>query len=511
MPQLVIQARFLAGTFLGEEGGQRHARRPDTARLFSALVNSAATGSTALECDGKLEPASESLVALQWLEQHPPSCLSMPETISLSRVALTVYRDEGVMERTKNQVRSKTRGKAQSSGVAVSGTFQWIWHEDVPDELIETLDAICEDISYLGSADCPAVVEAGATAMPTHELSEDQGPFSITPAERVRTPRPGRLVALRRAHDEAYPAKRPTIAADKATTTASPSSYRPPRESLQHLRYEPIDRSTELVGPWVHGWSATCRTAIQPDQVKDWCVTLHKALVARIPAPVPPLVTGHYPKGMPKHVNRLAIHYMHPENAHGVGQFVVMAPGNADHDDLAALQAALASISRLYRGRLGEINLKSEFTRLDARTFWDSPEPGRKRLWRTTAGFIPEVRRLAGSPEWGLADAVRVAVGHVFKDRLDLGRARQEARYRKISEQVKELGIGVCSLRVLADSQADQYVHKLPKHLVTQRVEAILDLADLMSDTALCAIGQSRHLGGGLLVPLDVEERDANR
>ncbi len=511
MPQLVIQARFLAGTFLGEEGGQRPATRPDTARLFSALLNSAATGSTAVERSGKLEPAPESLVALQWLEEHPPRSLCLPETVRLSRTALTVYRDEGVMESVSKQVRPKKSGKSQSSGVAVTGPFQWIWDEDAPLELIETLDAICEDISYLGSADCPAIVETSSTATPTHLLAEDQGPFCLTPAERIRTPQPGRLAELQRAHDAAYPKKRPSLAADKATTTALPSSYRPPKDALRKLRYEPVDQSVELEGPWVHGWSATCQASIDPADVKDWCVTLRRALLARIPAPVPPLVTGHYPQGTPKHANRLAIHYVQPDLAGGQGQFLVLAPGDANPDDLAALQTGLAAINRLYRGNRGEIRLKSGFARIDARAFWAPPATGHKRLWRTDSGFIPEIRRLAGSPEWGLADAVRVAVGHVFKDRLTLGRSRHDARYREISRQVADLGVKVHALRIAADSQGDRYTHRLPKHLVTQRVATVVDLGDLMSDTALCAIGQSRHLGGGLLVPLDVEDPDADQ
>jgi CRISPR-associated protein Csb2 len=42
--------------------------------------------------------------------------------------------------------------------------------------------------------------------------------------------------------------------------------------------------------------------------------------------------------------------------------------------------------------------------------------------------------------------------------------------------------------------------------MVAQPYRATLGLGTLSDDTTLLAIGQSRHLGGGLLVPVNVPE-----
>lgn len=49
-----------------------------------------------------------------------------------------------------------------------------------------------------------------------------------------------------------------------------------------------------------------------------------------------------------------------------------------------------------------------------------------------------------------------------------------------------------------------RYVHHVTPETAVQPYRAALRLGSLVSDRAILAIGQSRHLGGGLLVPLDM-------
>ena len=48
------------------------------------------------------------------------------------------------------------------------------------------------------------------------------------------------------------------------------------------------------------------------------------------------------------------------------------------------------------------------------------------------------------------------------------------------------------------------YAHKMPKGVTAQPYTALVSVGDLLGDTGLAAVGQSRHLGGGLLVPADL-------
>ena len=47
-------------------------------------------------------------------------------------------------------------------------------------------------------------------------------------------------------------------------------------------------------------------------------------------------------------------------------------------------------------------------------------------------------------------------------------------------------------------------MHKVNEHAVVRPYRAVLRLTGVAGDRVVQAIGQSRHLGGGLLVPRDV-------
>jgi CRISPR-associated protein Csb2 len=54
-------------------------------------------------------------------------------------------------------------------------------------------------------------------------------------------------------------------------------------------------------------------------------------------------------------------------------------------------------------------------------------------------------------------------------------------------------------------------VHKVHPDTVVQPYRAVLDLGDLAGPRTITAVGQSRHLGGGLLVPRDLPAAIAQR
>jgi CRISPR-associated protein Csb2 len=81
---------------------------------------------------------------------------------------------------------------------------------------------------------------------------------------------------------------------------------------------------------------------------------------------------------------------------------------------------------------------------------------------------------------------------------------RGEQRDRFLAAAAAERGAAVVQVRPERTSQVDRYVHKVNEHAVIRPYSAVLSLGEMGGDRVVQAIGQSRHLGGGLLVPRDV-------
>src|SRR5680860_330271 len=164
MAVLSITARFPMGTYLGHQGAGQRSELPDPVRLHAALMHAAGKGSTAIEVNDDLRPSPAAIQALAWLEEHPPTALQIPSRRPLVGHSPRSWRDEGVLEGVGS--RRKVM-KEQSSAMALAGSLGWAWDEEVPEEGVETLERICEDVSCLGEADSPVVLEI-APIDPTH-------------------------------------------------------------------------------------------------------------------------------------------------------------------------------------------------------------------------------------------------------------------------------------------------------------------------------------------------------
>ena len=69
--------------------------------------------------------------------------------------------------------------------------------------------------------------------------------------------------------------------------------------------------------------------------------------------------------------------------------------------------------------------------------------------------------------------------------------------------QVRERGAGVMWYHRITRNPS-LYAHKMPQSVTAQPYSALISVGDLLGDTGLAAVGQSRHLGGGLLIPADL-------
>jgi CRISPR-associated protein Csb2 len=101
---------------------------------------------------------------------------------------------------------------------------------------------------------------------------------------------------------------------------------------------------------------------------------------------------------------------------------------------------------------------------------------------------------------------VKVSIGLVWRDLLKVPR-RAGARshwYEDLALEVTRGRAEVYSTRLLHGSDVDRWVHKPLKGMVVQPYDAVVGLGTLCGTETVLAIGQSRHLGGGLLLPHDI-------
>lgn len=113
---------------------------------------------------------------------------------------------------------------------------------------------------------------------------------------------------------------------------------------------------------------------------------------------------------------------------------------------------------------------------------------------------VPEVARQRG--EWTFEDAILLSLGFVWRNHFDAVPKGTQG-YRSLVARVRERGAGVMwHHRVTRNPNF--YAHRMQYGMTAQPYTAIVSAGDLLADTELAAVGQSRHLGGGLLVPADL-------
>jgi CRISPR-associated protein Csb2 len=108
-----------------------------------------------------------------------------------------------------------------------------------------------------------------------------------------------------------------------------------------------------------------------------------------------------------------------------------------------------------------------------------------------------------------MADAVALSVALAWNTcppEESRSAPRGFARYRRLADSAYAKGLEVLSVRPLHETNAGDYVHKVPEGLMPLPYTALIRLGHLEgTGRAFAAIGQSRHLGGGLLVPCDLQ------
>jgi CRISPR-associated protein Csb2 len=506
-----ITAELPLGTYRGAGADGHPEPLPSVARLHSALLCAAGFGPRAvLTQEDDLGPCDADEVALRWLEEHPPDGVVIPE-LNVNRGRAVAYRDDGTIKQTRNKGVTKKFPKAPDTAVAVSGRFVWTWRDPPPPPVREALAALCGDVPYIGTTESPVRLAAGADPVePTHELDRDArfGTGGMDD-EDMDACEPGRTAELVAAHRRRRVPARTSSRAAYGTDEWSVSDV-PPREKIVPLRYRRRGEPAVDV-PWGRVFLVPMsRKIAEPDRVR-WAVAAHKELIRIIDLGAPPLVTGVYPEGASRPANRLALHFLDAsaspltESPGATGALAVLVPAGVDDADLAVVADAIDNLRSIRgpRGHLARVVGRPRV--ISGARFWEPPAPGHVRLWCTEPAAVPDTR---GSSDkgWTFAHAALLSMGFVWKAQLPSVAGRRDVYYRNLAQAVTDAGAAVVDARPLRTTAVGRYVHRVNADAVVRPYTARVWLGDLAPPTAVAAIGQSRHLGGGLLVPYDVPE-----
>lgn len=504
MSRFALVAEFPLGTYRAHVGDGDLDVLPSVARLHAALLCAAAAGPSA-QPDGEAlaaDPAARA--ALEWLEDHPPDGLCLPNRLQ-NRGPTIAYRDLGLLERRPGKpITSKRLPRPATESVSLSGALAWIWEEEPPAEVRATLEHLCADVSHLGSAESPVRLWVGEV-VPTHRRDDGADLFGDRGID-LATPSSGRTEELSRVEVDR---RRPVRGrSERPGVTESELSSPDERRCVATARFRP-EAHTEPESPWPSVLLVPLDAEIPPSWRVRWAVQAHRALVSLVGSGAPAILTGTYPEGSPRPPNRVAIHLLGREVlADRVLEvpttLAVLVPGDATASDVEVIARATAGL-RLLRGPAGRLAKRAGTPfAMSGATFWPAVPAGRTRRWLTVPAAVPDTRP-PRRDAWTMEDAIALSLGLVWREQLETG--ERGPRWQVgLAAAAKARGVRAEQVRMVTRGDPTRFVHRVNPGAVVRPYEAIVDLGDLGAPQALIAIGQARHLGGGLLYPIDLPE-----
>jgi CRISPR-associated protein Csb2 len=120
---------------------------------------------------------------------------------------------------------------------------------------------------------------------------------------------------------------------------------------------------------------------------------------------------------------------------------------------------------------------------------------------------VPDIRGVR-TGEWTFAHSALLSLGFAFKGRFPSVAGRGDGYYLRLAQAVTETGAAVVATQVLRTTDVGAYAHRVNDHAVVRPYHALLWLGDLAGSQTVAAIGQARHLGGGMLIPHDITPDD---
>lgn len=511
---------FPLGYYQGRDPRGEPERYPTVNRIYSALI------AAAFEAEIPGPSLGTLLEALSWLEGDPPDAISLPSALMSSRQSATAYRDKGLSSRnakTGQITATRPQSEHASRVSSVDGPLTFWWKDTPSEEVVTVLSLLAEEIAYIGERSSLARVEARVHP----EIDKDALPVSknhLLPdrqAVRMEYPEVGRLKELSDAYAKSRPRRLPSDSQDQPKSKEEEQRPLPPRLCVGLARYRrPVpQRGT---APWTHGFLVEAMKPPSPNprhspppQIEEssyvgWSVALHRSIIRHIGWGASPLITGIYAQGVDQPANHMAIQVLPPTvrpagwRSSNTSAFVVLFPPEASPEDYAAVRKALQATTSLYRGKNGKVFLgrPQEF---DPTKFWKVPDPGFEYWWKPTPAAICEIRSGQEGPSgepWSIANALELAVGFVWRDRFGTDGLKGLPLYQHIVRSVEATGVQVRHSHKKHFLRSSDFAHKRKVPDALTAVTGELWLQPLGITTELVAIGQSRHLGGGLLMPV---------
>ena len=506
---LELRADFLFGWYQGHSRAGRLEDVPSLDRLHAALL----AGACSLERqegkrpDKDLDSLDQELFS--WLEANAPDAVLLPGVI-IQQSNAVAYRDKGGL---KGGIDAPKKEGVASGRSFVDGPICWYWDSAPADELVRRLGDIANEVPYLGESESRVILGVSRVAdIPNGALRACEPSFdarSFAAADR------GFTDELARFHKQ----RQKKVKRDKTTQNEEEQSLQFNFTHLRNVYYaytEKEDASIDV--PWRHGFAMkVLGRRIAREEYVAVSVCLHRALVKAFGDDLPKAL--RYAQLQPL-ANGLAIQVISadaPSNClscgDGADALLVMLPNGMSLEEEALIAKGLSRITRLYGKRLGAMDVAFTGERLDLDEFWDPTPQGCRRMFATDPLFIPDSRPPSrsknGGVEWKIDDDARVAFGHVWRN-LGFSVATKGDQGRiDLSRAVEQSGVGVGGGRVVPASNIRDYVHHTNKGSLLVGAWAMVDMGELGHDRCVCAIGQTRHIGGGLLVPVDIP--DLNR
>lgn len=508
MPFTIV-ADLPLGTYRGARADGGVESVPSVARLYSALICAAGLGPRAVRASDDpglpWRPCEADEAALRWLEVHPPDRVSIPR-MEVNTGAGIAYRNDGTVRSVRGTMTFNRTQKSPDVSVAVDGPFSWTWLDDPPPHVALALDALCLDVPHLGTTESPVRLSTSSQESGgTHVLDPDAGLFNGAGGEDVELPAPGRFDELLGAYASAQ-GPVPSLRQDKQGSVETSGAPAPPRASLRLARYVPRHGDTADV-PWPDVLLLPLDKPVPERERVRLALAAHRALIATIGDGAPSLITGTYPDGVLRPANRLAIQVidasMSLARTHEGPALAILVPRDAEPADLEVLSAALPALTSLRSGANKRYRITQPATAVSGATFWQEPDEGMLRLWRTAVPAVPDTRGIR-SRHWTFSHAALLSLAYVWKDRLGTVPGRGDERQLALVDAANAAGALVLSSRPVHESDVSPWVHKVHGHAVVRPYRTEMWTGDLGPSGAVLAIGQTRHLGGGLLVPHDV-------
>lgn len=493
---LLIRVRFTSDTYRGADQGQTEPI-PSPARLHAAFVAAAAAGPAA-SANGRVTRAEDhDAEAISWLEQHEPLGMLIPD-VRLARCPVARHRVRVAVDvhERRDLHRNETDFEPLS---ALAGPVVYAWPQ-APSPICVSLQTLAREITHVGRADSTVVITVS-----TGEF-DPAAPGAVALAKgrgsglELRIPEAGRLSALVNAHNRATspgrqrhgPGQRSKQAQDQPVDSAGDAATVLRRFVRRNATgpWPYAQAWTVPVTPELPGWS------VKPANRVRTAVSVHRALVAAIGNDVPNFVTGRDGAGPLTGLGHLAIQFV--ERDCSGPELVLGVPDGVADADLAALLKAFAASPALRIGkqviRLGAPTVTS------AVSFWSRPA-------KTFATSVPLVLDAPGTPRhgaWTLDDSVLCSVGYALRGALEARGVDWGVGWsfrRELVAQLKMLGVDARAFRV--PRAAARFAHRGREGDLLVACHATVKLGELdETGRGLLALGRSRHLGGGLLMPL---------